>query len=145
LGNLLDLQPKLDSGDLIALLRFSDIGYARSLDNVPIVNEFILPDVPEDLTFLTETLNKSGRMIAAAPATDPTVVTALRIAFDKVVADPAFREAMLARRIVVGPTPGVELTERLHRVLSQPSMKQILQAYLECGRRMSDSGATSCK
>ena len=143
-GNLLDFQSKLDSGDLIALLRFSGTGYAKSLDNVPIVSQFVRPDVPEDLTFLMETLNKSGRMIAAAPATDPTVVQALRIAFDNVVANPAFADVMLARSIVVAPTPGVELTERLHRVLGEPSIKQILQAHLDCGRRMSDSGATSC-
>jgi tripartite-type tricarboxylate transporter receptor subunit TctC len=145
IGNPFDLQGRIDAGDLVPVLRFSETGYAKALDQVPIWRQFVRADVPEGLTFLIDTLNKSGRTVAASPTTEPAVVAGLRAAFDKVVADPGYLQGMLARDVVIDATPGAELGPRLQRVLgSGGNLGSLLKTYLDCGRKVSDAGAKAC-
>jgi tripartite-type tricarboxylate transporter receptor subunit TctC len=145
-GTLFAVKPEFDAGEMLPVVRFtSDMG-DPSLDGVPLLADVARPDAPKDLLFLLEGLYKvGGNMISAAPATPPAVVEALRSAFRKVVVDPVYVDTMTKNRLHVSPTDGVELAELVNMILSPTShMGEVLRAAVECGKRMSDAGATGC-
>lgn len=145
IGNPFEMSPKFESGAEIPVLRFSR-DTVLNIEGVPAIADIAPADVPDELIFFFETLDKTGRLVTASPATDPAVVASLRAAFDAVTADPEFVAAMAGIDIAVVPTNGPELSERLERLLGPESgnLQQILQSYLECGRRMSAEGVTAC-
>jgi tripartite-type tricarboxylate transporter receptor subunit TctC len=147
LGNPFEMSAQFESGELIPVLRFGEDTVLPALRDVPSISQLAPPDVSADLLFLMETLNKTGRLVAAAPTTDPQIIDALRVAFEATVADSALIEEMKGIDIFVQPTSGVELAERLGRILGTNSkpFQDAVHFYLACGERMSDEGATSCK
>jgi tripartite-type tricarboxylate transporter receptor subunit TctC len=144
-----DLSNPFGIGDeMIPILKFTKDGFPASFDEIPSIGDVLRPGVPDDLPFLMETLDRSGRMVAAAPETDANLVEALRHAFDRVVADPGFVGAMEDLKIAVSRTSGPELASRLDRILgpSSSDFRATVQSYLDCGKRISESGAaTSCE
>ena len=146
LGTPFDLAPKISSGTVFPVLRFSRNTVSESLAGVPAIADIVPDTVPDELVFLMETLDKTGRLVAAAPTTDPHIVDALRAAFDQITSDRNFVKNMADMRLLIDPTSGVELTDRLEKVLGKSSgdLKNAVQSYLQCGEKMSDEGAAGC-
>jgi tripartite-type tricarboxylate transporter receptor subunit TctC len=146
IGNPFDLTGMVESGDIVPVLKFSRDTAAKILEGVPVLADVAPADVPKDLVYVMETLDKLGRVYAAAPATDPKIVDALRVAFDRAASDAAFLEDMNRRKINISPTPGAEVREAVQKLLgpSGEGLRSGLQSYLACGEKMSDQGAESC-
>jgi tripartite-type tricarboxylate transporter receptor subunit TctC len=143
-GDPAKFAPYFESGTLVPIVRFGSETVLASHKDVPALADVVPATVPQDLLFLMETFDKSGRLVAAAPATDPEVVAALRAAFDKTVANEAYKEAMAKANITTNPTNGAEVSQRVEKMLGSPEMKDLIQSYMACGQKLSD-GATSCK
>ncbi len=146
LGDPFEFDQQFKSGQLIPVLRFSTDTVSPSLEGVPAISDVVPADVPRELVFLMETLDKTGRLLAAAPSTEPKIVDALRAAFGMIAHDQSYIEEMARVGIAVAPTSGVELTERLEKVLGASSapLNEALKFYLACGERMSEERAISC-
>jgi tripartite-type tricarboxylate transporter receptor subunit TctC len=145
-GSAFELVAKIDRGELIPVLKFSNDSPLEQLKGIPTIADAVSADVPKELVFLMETLDKTGRLMAAAPTTDPAIVTALRAAFDRTASNPAYVEAMAKVNVTISPTSGAEVDDRLDKVIGPSSepVKKAAQAYLACGERMSEGEATRC-
>jgi tripartite-type tricarboxylate transporter receptor subunit TctC len=146
IGNPFDMASMVESGDVVPVLKFSKDTAAKILDGVPAIADVIPADLPKDLAYVLETLDKLGRVYAAAPATDPEIVAGLRVAFDRAASDPAYVEEMSRQKINISPTPGAEVGGAIEKLLgpSGAGLRSTLQSYLACGEKMSDEGAESC-
>lgn len=146
LGDPSEFDQQFKSGALIPVLRFSSDTVSPLLEGVPAISDIVPADVPQELVFLMETLDKTGRLLAAAPSTDPKIVDALRVAFGMIANDQSYFDEMARVGIAVAPTSGSELTERLEKVLGASSvpLQEALSYYLACGERMSEEGASNC-
>jgi hypothetical protein len=135
----------LESGELLAVLKFTAEGHPEDMAKMPALADVARPNTPPELLQLVDTLDRTGRILLAAPSTDPGVVDALRAAFDKVAADPAFIDEMSKHKVVISPTPGSELGERLAHILDPASgIPAKFTEAVACGDKISD-GATSCE
>jgi hypothetical protein len=113
--------------------------------HVPTLTKIVPSDAPKSIVGVMESLNLVGRLFAAAPATDPAVVEALRKAFDQIVADPAVVEAYAAKKVVVAPVSGSEVQSRIDGLFADKSIVELLKSYVDCGKRISAGEVTSCK
>jgi hypothetical protein len=138
------IAPLIESGDMVPVLRISDGAYPESMQALPKLADVALPDTPDELILLLETLNKLGRPYAAAPGTSPELVVALRPSFDLAIGDAAFQEAMAKEGIVGGSTSGADLEGAMAKLFSNPDLKETVQAYLACGTALSDSLTAAC-
>jgi tripartite-type tricarboxylate transporter receptor subunit TctC len=139
-----EVKPLIDSGDVVPILRFGPSGYDAEADKLPTLAQSFLPGTPAELNEIIETMHLTGRLIAAAPATRPEFVAALRAAFDQAVADPALQEAFAANGFTLAPTKGEEVAERVRNLLGDPEMSKLLNHYVACGEAISEGTATSC-
>jgi tripartite-type tricarboxylate transporter receptor subunit TctC len=138
------LVPLVESGDLVPVLKLSAEGYPPELADLPTLAEASRPGTPQALIRLMESLNKTGRLIAAAPATDPSVVTGLRSAFDQIMAEGELEKDFAEQKLVYAPTGGAELAERIDEALDQGEVGEHLKSYMECGERLSSDPTTTC-
>jgi tripartite-type tricarboxylate transporter receptor subunit TctC len=108
--------------------------WIRRKEIIPIVQvglkkEPDLPDVPLMLELATNVSDRQvlelmssgsqiGRALFAPPGVPADRVAALRTAFDTMVKDRDFLEAVAKRKLVVGPTPGAEVQAIVHSVVS---------------------------
>lgn len=139
------LGPMIESGDLVAVLRFSSGSYPESMRGLPTIRERALPNVPQELVLLLETLNRLGRPFAAAPDTAPAVVAALRAAFEIAARDPDYLAATAREETPGEPTPGAELALSMDRLFKGPSeIGALMRAWRDCGARMADDLKASC-
>jgi putative tricarboxylic transport membrane protein len=146
LGNPYQLQSQLEAGELIPVLKFTAETTVEALEGVPAIADVLSPSAPKDIVYLVDTLDKTGRIVAAAPATDPAVVEALRAAFDTVAGDNQFAAEMGEGEISIAPTSGAELAERLSRILDPSTgFSETFQSLVECGKRISDESAADCE
>jgi hypothetical protein len=122
-----------ESGYLLAILRTGESGYPPEFDALPSLADVALPGTPPEVIGIMDTLNVLGRLLMAAPNTEPATVTALRAAFDEVVASPGLAGLYEAQRLSLAPVPGRELEVRMHTLLADQGAGDIFRALLACG------------
>jgi tripartite-type tricarboxylate transporter receptor subunit TctC len=136
----------IESGDVVPVLKFSKDESLEALANIPSLSDVARPTVPRDLLDLIEIMDKTGRLVAAAPSADPATVGALRAAFAIVVADPQYERDLEASNFVNTPTPGSELADRFAQIFDKGGGVMLhFRAYLECGQKVSDGEPRSCE
>jgi tripartite-type tricarboxylate transporter receptor subunit TctC len=145
LNSYVQVKSLLESGDFVPLLRMGNVGYPAELDKVPTLREVAPADAPIELVELMESLNVMGRLVAAAPNTEPAAVEALRAAFDRIVADPETIALYKGRDLALAPTGGAELGKRIEAFLGEEKARKLLSDYMDCGKKISDGTAQSCK
>jgi len=132
------------SGELTPILRYGRDGYPPELQAVPTVADAAPPEAPKELLRLLESVDKIGRPIAAAPATAPEIVEALRVAFDRIVESPALAAEYERQDLFLSPTSGKEIGERIDDLLGRAETVEILKKYLDCSDRLSAGSVQSC-
>lgn len=136
-GNYLALKPLIDAGTVAPLLRLGIDGYPADVAAaVPALRDLVRPGASPVVVGILDTLNKLGRMILAAPQTDPAAVDALRIAFDRTVATPGLAETFAARNLLLAPTDGQDLAAGIAVLLGDAEAKTLLERYLDCAERI---------
>jgi hypothetical protein len=147
IGGETQLAPQIETGDVIPVVRFSRDGYSPALGSLPILSDIVSGGgASDDLVLLLDNLNRIGRLVAAAPSTEPSVVAALRVAFDRTVSDTAYAAAIAAAKLLSVPTSGNEVRNRLSPFLDQSTdFKKTVKDHLECGQKISDGGAVGCE
>ncbi len=138
------LKPLVDAGAIVPLLRFGTRGYPAELDPVPTLAEVADPGTPRELVALLDDLNNIGRLVSAAPSTSPDVVAALRLAFDRAAATPGLAAEYASRGLVLATTPGDEVALVVDRLLADPRTRDVLAAYLTCGREETAGPELDC-
>jgi tripartite-type tricarboxylate transporter receptor subunit TctC len=111
----------------------------KDLPNIPLMQD--LTNNADDKTIL-EFLSVGGavgRSVIAAPGTPMDRVTALRAAFDKTMADPAFLADAKKQRATILPTSGAELDALTKKALATP--KNLVQK----ARNIMKGYAKNCK
>jgi tripartite-type tricarboxylate transporter receptor subunit TctC len=132
------------SGELTPILRYGRDGYPPELQAVPTVADAAPPEAPKELLRLLESVDKIGRPIAAAPATSPEIVEALRVAFDRIVESPALMAEYERQDLFLSPTSGKEIGERINDLLGRAETVEILKKYLDCSDRLSAGSVQNC-
>ncbi len=134
----------IDAGDFQPLFQVGGSLLPEDMSNVPLLKTLVPDGEPKQLVEIFESLNLMGRMITAAPATDPAVVEALRKAFDEIMADPAIVQRFAEIKMTVSPTPGAEIQKRINALLGDAAALELLFKYVECGRQVSKGEPSSC-
>lgn len=90
------------------------------LPDVPTVLDFARTDEQKEiLTFLTLG-NVIGRSIVASPGIPTDRLVALRAAFDKTTASPAYLAETKKRRMLINSTPGTVVQQAVKRLIATP-------------------------
>jgi tripartite-type tricarboxylate transporter receptor subunit TctC len=139
-----NLRQLLDTGVIVPVLRMAKDGYPPELDDVPTLADVAPRGAPGEVLEIVDSLNRLGRLLLAAPSTDPAVIEALRIAFDQVMASARVAEAYRQRSLVLIPTGGAEVELRMRTLLADPSAAKTFQALLDCGRRKVGGEVIDC-
>jgi tripartite-type tricarboxylate transporter receptor subunit TctC len=145
INSYVNLKPLIESGVIVPVLRMSRDGYPPELDAVETLDTVVDPGTPDALIDIIDSLNRLGRLIVAAPGTSPAEIDALRLAFDRIMASPELREAYDRQDLVLVPTTGTEVQERMDALLADPAASAMFRAYVECGRRRAEGEAADCK
>ena len=105
------------------LIPISQAGRSRdaALPNVPLLTELVEGDPEKEAIahFVSDALTQN-RSLAAPPGVSDTRANVLRTAFDRVMADPAFRAAASTMRLDLNPTTGVDVQKTVDDVLNTP-------------------------
>jgi tripartite-type tricarboxylate transporter receptor subunit TctC len=134
----------IDSGDVVPLFQIGG-SLLPAEYTVPTLSDLAPADAPKDVIEVMESLNIMGRLIAAAPNTDPEIVGALRLAFDQIMADPEVVKAFAGIKMKAAPTEGKEVQRRIESLFGNPASVELIRSYIDCGRRISEGVVTSCK
>lgn len=138
------LGPMIASGDMVPVLRIGDGSYPAPLRSLPKLADVAKPGAPKELIFLLDSMNRLGRLYAAAPGTPPAAIAALRASFEVAVRDPGFLAAMARNETIGDPTSGEELAEAMRRILGDPNLPPMIAAFRDCGQKMSDNVLVQC-
>jgi len=146
-GSLTELQPLIDDGTMVPLLKFTKDGYSSSLDSIPALSDIALPNTDREVLSAIETIDRIGAVIlVAAKMPDGETETQIGSAISNAVDDEDFRAMAVRLNAKVSFTPGVEFTEILTKILSESGgVPAKLRDAIECGQRKSDGDAKSCK
>lgn len=109
----------LEKGQINVLVQ---IGLERDpeLPDVPLLYELATNDEDEQLLRLLSAPTAMGRPIFTTPNVPEERLQALRDAFDKMVADPAFVEAAAKEGLSVIPVSGAQLQETAEEIIGTP-------------------------
>ena len=88
--------------------------------HVPSVEDLAKNDDDRKVIELVTSGDSLGKPLATPPGVPAARVKALRDAFDATLTDPAFLAAANAARLTIAPVHGVELQERVGRILATP-------------------------
>ena len=92
----------------------------KELPDVPLMQEVVSdPKVKQALEFVSAG-SAIGRALIAPPNVPADRLAALRAAFEKMVADPAFIKEAEKRNIEIDPTPGAEVDKFSSRIADAP-------------------------
>ncbi len=91
-----------------------------ALPNIPAVVEFGKTAAEKGYLKIMTTANQIGRSMGAPPKMPKYLVDAWRSAFNKMVADKAFRNDVAKRRVSLNTLTGQELTKMIHETLDLP-------------------------
>jgi tripartite-type tricarboxylate transporter receptor subunit TctC len=98
----------------------------KDLPNVPLMQDLTNdPKIKKTLEFISAG-SAIGRALIAPPKIPQDRLAALRTAFDKMVADPAFLKEAAKRKIDVEPTPGAEVQSYADNIVKAP--KEVVEA-----------------
>lgn len=125
--------PLLESGAGVAVLRMGESGYPAQFESLPTLADVARPGTPPQVVEIMDTLNALGRLLMAAPETDPAAVDALRGAFDQLVVMPSFVQSLGGQGLSLSPMSGVDLEERMLTLLADTEAGDLFRAYLACG------------
>ena len=145
LNSYYQLDGIVEAGELTPILRYGRDDYPTTLDDLPTIADVARPGTPAALVDLLESFDKIGRPIAAAPATDPAIVAALRAAFESIVAGPELAAAYEKANLILAPTSGEEIAERIHDILGRSDTLASMKEYLACSERQGAELSTYCE
>ncbi|MCC6984567.1 MAG: hypothetical protein IT535_14970 [Bauldia sp.] len=129
---------------VVPVLRWAKDGYPPELDSIPTFADLVPSTVPAAVAEVEDSINRLGRFVLAAPATDPAIVDALRVAFDRVMTSPALISAYDQADLVLVPTGGEEMQRRLDQLLKDEAAIAAFRAAVECGRARATGAEISC-
>lgn len=110
---------KLRSGDLVPIFAITARRHP-DLPHVPALTEFGKTETEKAFLKILTVSSEIGRSVAGPLGMPKHLVEAWRTAFDKTVADPAFRQDVLQRKARLNPLTGQQLTAIIHDVMSLP-------------------------
>jgi tripartite-type tricarboxylate transporter receptor subunit TctC len=113
-------QREINDGDLIPIIQG---GLVRNKDipNVPLMQELVDdPKTKKILEFISAG-SAIGRALIVPPQVPDDRLAALRTAFDKTVADPAFQKDAAKRKADLDPTPGAEVQKYAESIAKAPA------------------------
>jgi tripartite-type tricarboxylate transporter receptor subunit TctC len=138
------LRSLIDSGVGMPILRMSVDGYPPELAGVQTLKDVAGSRAPAGLLGTMDSFNRLGRIVLAAPSTEPAVVEALRAAFDTIVASAELGEAYARQQLVLVPTAGADVDQRLQALLGEPAALETFRAFVACGERRAAGEAIAC-
>jgi tripartite-type tricarboxylate transporter receptor subunit TctC len=146
-GTLTELQPLIDDGTVVPVLKFTKEGYPASFDLVPAISDFALPTSDKDVLKAIETLDRVGAaIIIAASLPDSKTESEVQAAFAKAVNDEEFNSMAAKLNAHIAFTPGEELTETFGAILMESNgMAEKIRAAIKCGQYKSDNNSGTCK
>jgi tripartite-type tricarboxylate transporter receptor subunit TctC len=143
-GSYASQKPLLDSGDAVPVFRIGVTGYPEQFANVPTLRDVVSPGASLAVVGIMEDLNALGRLVAAAPSTDPADVEALRVAFDRITTDPAVKKIYESKDLLLEPTSGKHVDTAFRQFLGGTDAQKELLTYFECGKKASEDFTTKC-
>lgn len=139
------IQPLIDSGDLTVLIRLGRDGYSPELTAAaPTLGEIVRPGTPPSLVETFDSLNRLGRMAVTPPGTDPAIVAALRVAFDRAVATPEMAASVERSGGLLSPTSGAEVAALIAALLGDEQAIETFRSYFECGLANAEGRPVAC-
>lgn len=136
----------LESPGVAPILHVSAGTMPAAYDRVPSLADLLKgrDRYPALMRFL-ETNYELSRWIIAPPAMDPTLLEALRTAFDATVASPAFKNEARKLKLLTSPLPGRELAARMASILDdRDDLSRELRDALACGKSLADGVGDAC-
>lgn len=101
----------------------------KELANVPLMQELVSDPQQKKIIEFASAGAAIGRALIAPPGIAADRLVALRAAFDKMTADPAFLAEAGKRRLEIEPTPGAEVQKIAADILNAP--KEIVKRAME--------------
>jgi tripartite-type tricarboxylate transporter receptor subunit TctC len=144
ISSYIHVRSLIESGDLVPVFQISKGRLSQLFPNLPTLADIVTPDASKDVVNFIESMNVLGRMIAAAPGTDPAVVLALRETFDEVVADPETAKIFESKKLYLAPTSGSEVQSRIQAIVGSDRTRSLLKSYVDCGEKISTGETKSC-
>lgn len=142
LNSYVNLKDLIEAGELVPVLLMSPDGYPPELDHVPALAAVTSAQVPAQIVEMIDSLNRLGRLLMAGPNTDAAAIEALRRGFDEVMESDALKEAYRRFDLVWAPTTGADVEDRMATLVEDPAAAAVFRAYVECGRREVETGAS---
>jgi len=144
-GSVAGSQNLLESGDLVPILKISPDSYPDSFADVPALQDSIQPGAPAQIVELMETINDTGRVLAAGPQTSDEDVEALRLAVAEIFQGAEYQQENEALGLFLSPATGDQVEARIGILLSgRPELKAMLAKAVECGRQISEAQIETC-
>lgn len=109
----------LRAGKLNIVLQFSDKKHPEMPD-VPLVTDLVTSQEQREIIDLILSSQEMARPFAAPPEVPADRIDALRKAFDRTMADPAFLEVAKQKSLEVGPVPGRQIQDLITRIMKTP-------------------------
>jgi len=113
-------EAELKAGKIVVVLQ-SGVKRNPDLPDVPLVGEMATTEQGRRILEFIDSDSAIGWSVLAPPAVPAERVAALREAFDKMVADPAFLADAAARHVDVLPSHGQDIAAVVARTLSTPA------------------------
>ena len=109
----------ITSGKIVPIVQVG-LKKASDLPDVPLMMDFAKNEEDRTLLEFISGGGPFGRSLIAPPGMPKYLIEGLRTAFDKAMADPAFRADAKKRNIEIDPTPGAEIQPVVDKILSTP-------------------------
>lgn len=122
---------KLKNGELVPI--FAQAGSRlKDYPGVPILLEFGKTDVEKAFLNVFTLTAEIGRSLAAPPGMPKDRLEAMRAAFDKMVADPAFKADLAKTRVELDPKSGAEMQRLVRDAMKMsPETRQQARAFYD--------------
>jgi tripartite-type tricarboxylate transporter receptor subunit TctC len=109
----------IEAGEFIPLIQ-GGLRRNKEMANVPLMQEIVDDPQAKKVIEFASAGAAIGRALIAPPGIAPDRLAALRSAFDKMVADPAFLADAERRKLEIEPLPGVEVQRIALDILNAP-------------------------
>jgi tripartite-type tricarboxylate transporter receptor subunit TctC len=109
----------IEAGEFIPLIQ-GGLRRNKEMANVPLMQEIVDDPQAKRVIEFASAGAAIGRALIAPPGIAPDRLAALRSAFDKMVADPAFLADAERRKLEIEPLPGVEVQRIALDILNAP-------------------------
>ncbi|MBX9758256.1 MAG: hypothetical protein K2Y29_05720 [Beijerinckiaceae bacterium] len=109
----------IQAGDFIPLIQ-GGLKRNKEMANVPLMQELVTDPQKKKIIEFASAGAAIGRALIAPPGVPADRIAALRAAFDKMVADPAFLAEADKRKLEIEPTSGAEVQKIAAEILDAP-------------------------